>query len=440
MSLSTIFLVIIGVLAIGGFLIGLLKGTNRSVLSLVLVVLSFVLMLAFKDTIINAIMGIQIQGATLEETIYEAFANAEGLETLADTIVPIVKIILGLIIFVVGFLVLRIATSFIFHIGAIFVKKNKTHKGAHTLVGGAIGLLEGVFFAFVICVPLSGLILEANKLAGIEFQTETASLESIEFDEDGNPLLTAEEGGEGSEGGSGSIQDSVELGFLNELLALVEKLDIDGYQKSPIGSVINGMGKDYFTQISKTTNKEGRIITLSGQVDSIVAAAEIAEHVSTLGQIDFSGELTADTVHQVADILRQLEEIKNSSSEEVITTIDNLIDMVMGLIEGEESGINLPEFSLEKINFAVEADLIESCFDLVNEDGEVNIEDINFDEIIDNLSKSNLILPIFESVAEEMELRVDGEIEVKLTESIEKLDDVASKNRLYKLFHIVPAQ
>ncbi len=435
MSLSTIFLIIVGVLAIGGFVLGLLKGTNRSVFSLILVILAFALMLIFKDKIIDAIMGIQIQGVTLEETLYEAFASAEGLESLADTILPIVKILLGLIIFVVGFIILRIATSFIYHIGMIFVRKNKTRKGTHTLIGGAVGLVEGVLFAFVICVPLSGLIIEANKLTKINFTPETVALESIEFDENGNPLLE----GESNETPDGSVQDSLEqFGFISDFLSFVEKLDIDGYEKSPIGSMINGVGKSYFTQITKTTNKAGNVITLTGQIDSVVAAAEIAQHVSTLGQIDFSQGLTEEVVHQIADLLRELEAIKTKASEEVITTIDNLIDMVMGLIEGEESTITIPTISLEKINFAVEANLVESCYEFTTGNEELDINNVNFDEIIENLSKSNLILPIFENVVEELDFRVDGEVKDKIVESIEKLSDEGSKNRLYNLFNIDP--
>ncbi len=436
MNLSTIFLIVVGVLAIGGFLLGLIKGTNRSVFSLILVVLAFALMLIFKDKIINAIMGIQIQGVTLEDTLYEAFASVEGLESLADTILPIIKILLGLIIFVVGFILLRIATSFIYHIGMIFVRKNKTHKGIHTLVGGAVGLVEGVLFAFVICVPLSGLIIEANKLTKINFTPETVALESIEFDENGNPLL---EGGT-TETPDGSVQDSLQqFSFITDFLSFVEKLDIDGYEKSPIGSMINGVGKSYFTQITKTTNKEGKVITLTGQIDSVVAVAEIAQHVSTLGQIDFSQGLTEEVVHQIADLFRELEAIKVKASEEVITTIDNLIDMVMGLINEGEETVAIPEISLEKINFAVEADLIESCFEISELEEGGDFASINYDEVIENLSKSNLLLPILESAVEDVDFRLYHEVEVKVTESIEKLSDESIKNRLYKLFNIVPS-
>ncbi len=382
-NVSTIFLIIIAFLVVTGFLFGLLKGMARSIFSLGLVIVAFVVMVVFEKSIAHTVMTIDLGGQNIGQIITSAFSSEPELASLVDKILPLIEIIIGIVAFIVGFLLLYLVSRVIYFIGKFFIRPAKKNR----LLGGVFGIVQGLLISFAICVPLNGVLHEVNKLSNVEIEgQQIISLDSIGY---GN------------------------------------------YENSVIDSLLSGVGGGFFKSISSVTTEDGTTITLSGQVDTVVTAVKIAESVSKINNVDMTDGLTNSSSTQIADILREVETIKGEASEEVIKTIDNLLETA---IEAFDIPIDIPEFSLENINFENEAVLVETIFEISEAESIEEIE--NVDEVIEALSNSNLILPIVEVALEDSEISIPNEVKAELEASINKLSDAEKAQRLKDLFGI----
>lgn len=388
-TVTSLFTGIFAFFVILCFLSGLKRGMARAIFSLVLVLTCFILVLVFESNIAKYVMGIDVGGQTLKEMIVSTLAQDPSMESLVGKIIPLVEILIGIVAFVVGFIVLYIASRIIYLIGKLFIQPENKQR----LLGGLIGLVQGVLIAFIICVPLNGLLLEVNKLSTIELEgAQIISLNSIGYDE---------------------------------------------YKDSKFNSLLTTSGGGLFKQISKTTTEDGKTVTLSGQVDTVVTAVKIIDKVSKLPEVDFNEGLTVDSVQDIIEILRELDEIKAESSDEVLETIDSLIDSAVDLIGGslgEDLNIDISQISVKEIDFENEAVLIESVAEILETEDFESVSQEDVDEIIETFADSKLILPIIESVGIDMEL--PEEAKDVLLESIEKLDNQEQINRLKELFNI----
>ncbi len=388
-SISTVFLSITLFFVITGFLFGLLKGMARSIFSLVLVVVSLVAIFLLKGNIVNFITHLDVGGQTLHEALTSALSQTEEMAGLVDKIVPLIEIIIGIVAFVVGFIALFLVSRVIYFIVKFFIRPQRKMR----LLGGLFGIVQGLVIAFAICVPINGVLLEVNKLSQVEIEGE----QIISF----------------------------------------ESLGLDEYQDSALGKIYSTLGGGFFKSLASTTTEDGRVLTLSGQVDSVITVVKIAEQVMKLPKVNFEEGLTTESVESVTEILRNLDTIKQESSEEVLDTIDDLISSAMDMFEGEvEMDIDVSNLSVKEIDFENEAVLVETVFKLAEEESLENVEDL--DAVIESFAQSNLVLPIVELALEDTEVNLPEDVKEELTTSIDKLEDPEQIQRLKELFNLLP--
>ncbi len=389
-SITTIFLGIFVFFISICFLAGIIRGMSRGIFSLILVFVCFALVLIFENTITDFIMHLDVGGQTVKEAITSALTQDTSMEALVSKLVPLIEILVGIVSFIIGFIALYIVSRVIYFIGKFFIRPEKKRR----LLGGLIGIIQGAFIAFIICVPLSGVLLEVNKLSKIEVEGEQIfSLNSIGFDE---------------------------------------------YESSPLNEFLSGVGGGLFKEIAKYTDSDdGKTYTLTGQVDSVVTVVKIAEAVTKLPEVNFEEGITPDNVEDVTTILRDLEQIKSESSEEVLETVDELIHVAVDMVGGGEEfpiDIDLSNISVKDINFENEAVLVETVLEIVEAESFEAIEDEQLDTLIETFADSKLVLPIVE--AADMDINLPDDVAEKLTESIEKLEDQEQIDRLKELFNL----
>ena len=388
-SITSIFTSIFLFLIVTGFLFGFIKGMARSIFSLILVVACFVIILITKGNIVNFITHMNVGGQSLHDALTSALSQTEGMAGLVDKLVPLIEIILGIVAFIVGFIALYLVSRIIYFIVKFFIRPNKKRR----LLGALFGVVQGLVMAFVICVPINGVLLEVNKLSKVEVNGEQIlSLESLGFDE---------------------------------------------YEESPICNVLSSVGGGVFKSIASTTTDDGRVLTLSGQIDSVVTVVKIAEQVTKLPEVNFEEGLTTESVQGVTDILRSLEEIKSESSEEVLETVDELISSAVDMF-GEEIqiDIDLSQLSVKDINFENEAVLVETVYELAENESLDNVEDL--DAVIEAFANSTLVLPVVELALEDTEINLPEDVKEELITSIDKLEDEEKIQKLKELFNLLP--
>lgn len=389
-TISTIFTAIFVGCIVICCLAGLLRGMARGIFSLILVLVCFGLIFALEGTITSTIMHLDVGGQTLKEAVTSALAQEPEMQNLVNKLVPLIEILIGIIAFVFGFVLLYMVSRVIYFIGKFFIRPEKKRR----LLGALIGIVQGFIIAFVICVPINGVLFEVNKLSQIEVEgKQIISLDSIGFEE---------------------------------------------YKSSPINRILSGVGGGLFKEIAKYNDEdEGKIYTLEGQVDSVITVVKIAETVSTIGEINFEEGLTEENVGQVTEVLRGLDEIKNASSEEVLDTVDELIDAAIDLVSGGEEveiDIDLSGISVKDVDFESEAVLVETVFDIVETGSFDALEDEDVDGLVEAFADSSLVLPIIE--AAELEIELPEEVKDDIVASIEKLDDPEQVERLKTLFNL----
>lgn len=390
LSITSLFTGIFATCIIVCFFAGFLRGMVKGIVSLVLALACFGIIFALEGSITTTIMHLDIGGQTVKEVITSTLAQDPSMESLVNKLVPLIEILVGIVAFVIGFIGLYFVSRVICFIAGFFIRPDKKRR----LLGGLIGIVQGFIIAFVICVPINGVLLEVNKLSQIEVEGEQIfSLDSLGFDE---------------------------------------------YENSPINGILSGVGGGLFKEISKYSDvDDGRTYTLTGQVDSVVTVVKIAQTVAKLPEVNFENGLTTDSVDGVTSILRELETIKSDSSEEVLETIDELIESAVEMIGGEEGlqiDIDISNLSIKEIDFENEAVLVETVFEIVEAESFEAIEDEDLDKLVETFANSKLVLPVVE--AAELDVNLPDDVAEKLTESIEKLEDQEQIDKLKTLFNL----
>ena len=112
--MGTITLVVLGLTLAGmalGALFGFMRGRERALLRLVLVIISAVLALALRGTIVDLVMNINIEGATLQETLTSSFASGEA--SMPEGITNLIFVLMEIVIGFVAYFVLLFALRFL---------------------------------------------------------------------------------------------------------------------------------------------------------------------------------------------------------------------------------------------------------------------------------------------------------------------------------------
>ena len=382
-----------------GLLLGLLRGTRRALLRLILLLISVGLAFALTGVVTTAVMNVQIAsvGGSLKEVLenYLLSILPESIpQSVVEYITPLAQCLLQVVVFLLLFVLSMFLTwAIAYPLCKLFVKKgNKPRR----LIGLAIGAVQGIVVALVVCVVFTGLLVQTNNILatandlqsiGGEAQATVLSDGDIEDDDTGNvdPDYTVPDDGSdnGETANGGAMED------------LGQYLDLIGdYANSPLGQFYTSIGSKPFNFITQVKLEDGSKITLSGQIDAIRGVVSMAKELAKLQDIDFTHLFAEGNLEALKDIFDSLDAINRNLSDESKATINNLFNALAGEM-ASGMGFDLDDVSITDIDFAKEGEVFSNLAAYKNKDKDtLTVEDA--DDIIDNLVESDIILGVLQ--------------------------------------------
>lgn len=405
---------ITGIALVLSVLLGMIRGTRRAVLRLVLVLLCVVAAFCLKDFVTTTLLTTEVtlDGTTTTIQDYVLTSLPEEVSGLGESIViPLIRIIVGVVVFLVLFWALKLVSWMILYpICKIFVKKGaKKHAG----FGALTGLVQGVAIALCFCVPISGMLVQVNRvipmIEELQGSTESASAGgelAFAMDEDVPSGSTSTEGGSGDNSGSEIIPEEITEILLGYEETIIGKFY--GHTCSPIFDLISGV---QIPQEDGTNQK----MTLSGQIDAIDAMVDILKQLNAttekLNGIDFSDLSSFSELREAFSGLDEItaelpEEAKNtinavvSAAIDMVPVPDDATDDVKDMVTGIKDTLKSTDFT--DIKFTKELDVIENITETISKGEDVTVEDIA--ATIESVSESALLVPVLSNVNADLNL------------------------------------
>ena len=426
------------VIILSGFLYGFKRGFKKALLRLVILGVCVVLSFLYREKISDIALNTPIsEGKSLLELLTESFSsgeNAEQMEGLLNVITNILKMVIQIFVFIICFYVLKTVSMILYWIfsGIITSREKRKVRNSHQVEGNKIdetkvkyevkknrkkwfgslvGIGQGILIIIFVVGPLNGLVVNISSLI--------KSLSEVEM--------------EGTK-----IIDENTVGVL-------DNVGLFDYGNSSVSKVYTLLGDGVYKEVSKIEDENGNTVNIKSQIEAIDGGVKMVDVMSGLSNLDTSEGFTADTKDELVNIFNELDEIKENMSEEGVEQLDNLIKDVVSPMLGEAAEdlpINLDEISFAEVDFSNEAEVIDSFYGLMEkaEAGEELDTDEVLEEVITNLSDSNLILPILsqvvEGLPEEEQLNLSEEDKNKVEEIINRLDNKENADELKALFGI----
>ncbi|MBE7091213.1 MAG: hypothetical protein E7363_04795 [Clostridiales bacterium] len=407
MGIITIVVLALTALGLGfGALWGCGRGLRRATLRLGLVVFSIVLAILLRGVLTDILLDIKIDGEPINEMLAEAFSEGDLPESLQNLIMALIKSVIGMVGFIVLFIVLRLITwMIVYPICKIWVKKGPKiqeeevpyeqavengYEGteeeyALTLAkkkprykkrrgyGALVGLAQGIIIAFVTFSPLTGMLVQVDKISRIELQGEA-------------------------------------------VFELPEEVGITQYVESAPGKVYNTIGGWFFDSITTVKDEEGNKVSIGDAVDIVDAVAGVAasiedltEHFETLSSETATDQERIDALDSLGAGLVEAGNALDNLDADSRQMLEGLIDSVKDLIS--ESGDMDPEMetvinnlSLDSLDLSAAGSALQGISTLLNVteyEGEETVTQEDVNNIVNGIAKNPLILDMVETIGEE---------------------------------------
>lgn len=439
--MGIITLVVLGLTLVGmlfGVLFGLVRGRDRALLRLGLIILSVILALVLRGTVVDIVMNLKIEGATIQETLIKEFSSGDAAipENLQDLIFTLIEILGGFVVYFVLLFALRFVTWLLLfpflkliirHFENNRVRKvlaedapesderiKFTHKQRKQIVkkhrgmGALVGLVQGILVAYFLFAPLTGLVSQVAKFTTLKV--------------DGKVLLE-----------------------------IPEEIDLVEYTESVPGKIYGTTGHWLYSMMTSTTDDNGKEVSVEKLLDSAIVIVQIA-----------------DTAMSVEDEIRVLEN-ENATPEEIIGAVTSLgdkiiaignsmdeidegtIDMITDLIV-DAAGEEAPIEEIEKFTEILTPEILVqtgngikslATYEQIKIDGtDVSAEQAT--QIVKGVNDCLSVMDVIGEVAgedisvEDLELDVDDKDKETFKTAIEGLSDLSAedKDTLFGIFGI----
>ena len=236
----------IAFMALSGLLFGLSRGFGKSTVRLITIIASAVVSF-FAVTMIGGAVSDFFDGKTLEEVIRQVYPDYSSLSSDVKNLVAsidvataelVILLLVGLIVapiaFIAVFIVLNALFMIIYWIFSGILGFTGYRKGFFsTLLGGAVGIVQGVFIAAVILVPVAGTVGAVNDLY-------TAATD---------------------ERAPAAVRDGAD--------SLYDALYLEDIMENPALSLINTYGGGFVYSKLTTVNFEGTDICMRDEISSV---------------------------------------------------------------------------------------------------------------------------------------------------------------------------
>ncbi len=387
--MDTISLAILGITAwflFFGLVWGFKRGVLRSVLRLLTLGAAFAAAWYGKDTYVAAVMDAEVDGVGVRALLQELTAEAPALSGVIESLA---ELILGVVLFILVFLVFKFVTVIIFGVLKIFVPKKKR------LLGMIVGLIQGALIAFCVCAPLNGLLVDVAKLSDLD------------------------------------MGDMMDTSAVQEIGA-----EAKVYTEGPVSALYTAVGDEFYKALTAKVNEKGETLYFSDYVDAAVSSAKLTDVFSSVTKLDMSAGLTADNRDAIQQMFKDLDAITAEMGENAAEVVNEIVSAVVSDF-GEElpesvKGV-LEDFDMTEVSFAKEGEIVMDLYDfLENEESEITVTDV-----VNSLAESDVILPVVESVLaeEETHLEIADEVtKAEVSAAIEGVADPAVREQLKNLF------
>ncbi len=282
-----------------GALFGIFRGLNRSLLKLGFVIISAILAVVLRGVAYDIVMGINIGGQTINEVLLSMVSQSGSTmpENIQNLLFSLIEILVGLIIYFVLFFAFNlILGGIVYLICKIFVPKNE---GPLKYVGAAVGAVQGLIIAILVCAPLSGILVEADKLSKAKAN--------------GQPLFS-----------------------------IPAEIGIEEYVNSPTNGFYNGVGGWFYKSLTTTTDANGKTVSLSDTCDVFIAIMGVADTVNNLGsgvdvmtKPDATAKEKTQAMKDIGDKLTELDNSVNGLSDDAKVLVNDLVTSVAEMVGGE---------------------------------------------------------------------------------------------------------
>lgn len=412
------------VFILSGFLCGLIRGRNRSILRVCLVVVCAVAAFFLRTVVADAIMGIEINGETLLKTLQSSFTNSEMSAEMTDIICAVVEGLIGAVCFIILFVALRFVTwALIYPFLKLAVKKEdkrtdeekevakqnllnegkKKYKPALKRWWGAlVGSLQGVLIAFLVLVPLTGMLGTVGSLTALMPEEESASTEYVQTlsANDEKALSLYEQEGSGS-------SSSGEFDF--------SSLGLDEFSNSFIYRTFNFTGRWFYSAVSAAEyetveideNGEEKTVTKSVSVAAVGEIVKAAQKIMTevedlqkvVEELGEEGGATKENYEALGDSLIKVGNALNSLPGDAKKLLDDLGSALIGMIgDSSDDGMEFPEdFKFSNLDLASIGELIKDIAPYAANDFEEELEltEDLAEDMVDCIAKN---MDIFEMI------------------------------------------
>ena len=381
-------------------LLGLLRGSRRSLLRLALVIVSVVLAFALCGVVAKPMLGADISNSvgaegpmTVEQYLVQMLGEAIP-DAVTAVLLAIVQSIVKVIVFLLLFLVFRFLTwAIVFPILKIFVKPKKvrytdgsTGRKKRPFLGLLVGLVQGAVVALCICVVLNGLFMQTNKIVTMASDlgsiSEQQTMTLADAEEDGDEEFDPDDGynKDDEQPSENPLEDLGEFGAM-----------LSEYTESKLGAFYNKIGGKAFDWLSEVENANGDKVTMSGQLDAIRGVVEMAKELMNLKDINFQNLFAEGNIDAIRDIFNSLQNINGNLSKESRDTIKGVLS---SLSEELDLPVDLSDVDFNKIDFGKEGEIFVELLEYRNND-EIKPEDVK--DMLESMVESDLILDVLAS-------------------------------------------
>lgn len=366
-----------------GMLSGMIRGSRRAILRLILVVAAAAIAIFLNNTVVDILRTIKIGNQTIPQMFMGAFP--EDFKEYEDIIMPMVLTLASVLTFILAFFALQIVTLVIYWICKLFVRPKKNAAGIvdkNPFIGMFVGLIQGLVVALVYGAMLTGLAKNLIKVTEVEMNDEKL----IDLD---------------------SIEQQANL-----------NIAIDEYCDSSVALIFDKAG-GFIYKTATTIKYEGKKYTFDGQIEALTKAIGVANEISSLGEIDFSNGITEDNKDEIIEVLNNLDDMTADMSEEVANTLNEMIHT----IAGDMLEVDLTDLDLSEVEFSKIANVVDNIDEVTENPTQENV-----DQIVNDLVDSNVILVLADATDISLD-QFDDSTKVMISESITKNEKLSAEEK-----------
>lgn len=426
--ITTCVIAVFLVILLSGFLFGLVRGFNKSLVRIIMVIATLVIAFFITPSITKALMqadisnmNITINGETATSvgdiivTLLNEIpqiSDISGTDAYANIINVVPQMILNVVLFLVVFLALRSFTMIIYWIiaGLCFSKKKTEGKNKHRLLGCLVGTVQNFIIFLAILVPVVGTInilgdIEKISVGYAQEQTSGGETTLASAEQPAEGESSSESGGTQSESQVSPYQtiQNVRVAYNNSWVAkFLHSVKLDNacmyvFNELSTIEVQNGDTKEEYN-LRQEANSFSYIIidfqTLTNLGELDLAKPECIEALNKLIDSCYKSKLTAQLVDEVIPIATSAWVNGETFCGFAMPVVSGYEDVIKDLLT--QVGTSQDIQTALKNTTQLLGSIMGKAKDIIGETGDINIDKVG--EMLTELGEDESTLEFAKSI------------------------------------------